>query len=113
MRSSGTGWGAELLVAFISGILLATVLWLGLWFFLARPVQAAAVRAKEAAVREKETTLLSCVAAKDQSNELKDKIQAENKQLDAKLKEVLIGWGRCIKGKNPSPRQEKPNPNSP
>jgi hypothetical protein len=99
MRSSGSGWGAELLIVFISGFLLATVLWLGLWFLLARPVQAAAVR-------EKETALLSCVATKDQSSELKDKVQAENKQLDAKLKEALLGWGRCIRSKNiPQPQE--------
>ena len=113
MRSSGTGWGAELLVVFISGFLLATMLWLGVWFFGARPGQAAAVRAKEAALREKETALLNCVAAKDQCNELKAKIQAENGEINAKLKEALLGWGRCIRSKNVPEAQQKAKPNAP
>ncbi len=113
MKSSGTGWGAELLLVFICGFLAATVLWLGVWFFLARPVQAAAVQAKEAALREKETALLSCVAAKDQFDELKNKIQAENKQLNAKLKEALSGWGRCIHNKDVPEPQEKAKPKTP
>ena len=113
MRSSGTGWGAELLVVFISGFLLATMLWFGVWFFGARPGQAAAVRAKEAALREKESALLNCVAAKNQCDELKDRVQAENQQLDAKLKEALLGWGRCIKSKNAPETQEKAKPDAP
>jgi len=113
MRSSRTGWGVELLVVFIVGFLLSTMLWLGVWFFGARQGQVAAVRAREAAFQEKEAALLNCVAAKDQSNELKDKIQAENKLLDAKLKEAQIGWGRCIRGKNVPEAQDKAKPNTP
>jgi uncharacterized protein HemX len=100
MRSSGTGWGAELFIVFISGFLLATVLWLGLWFFWTKPAQAAILQAKEAALMAKETALLNCVAAKDQCDELRDKLQAENKQIDTKLKEALNGWGNCIRSKS-------------
>ena len=111
--SSGMGWGAELLAVFVSGFLVATVLWLALWFFLVRPAQSAPARTMEAALREKETALLNCVAAKNQCEELKDKVQAENQQLDTKLKEALVGWGRCIKSKNAPGTQEKPKPNTP
>ena len=86
------GWcrmGTELPVMFVFGFLVATILWLGLWFLWARPAEAAALRVKdaalqvrEAAVRDKETVLLNCVAAKDQRDELRDKLQAENQQLD-------------------------------
>ncbi len=55
-----------MLIVFTSGFLVATMFWLGLWLFLARPAQAGAVRTKEAALREKETALLNCVVAKDQ-----------------------------------------------
>src|SRR5882724_6973576 len=108
MRSSGTGWGAELLIVFIPGFLLGTALWLGLWFFWTRPAQAAALQAKEGALKAKETALLNCVAAKDQCDELRDKLQAENKQTDTKLKEALKGWGNCIRSKSAPEAQEKP-----
>jgi hypothetical protein len=111
--SSRMGWSAELLAVFVSGFLLATILWLGLWSFWTRPAQAVALRAKEAALRAKETALLNCVAAKDQCNELRAKIQGENGEINVKLKEALLGWGRCIRGKNVPDAQEKPSPNPP
>jgi hypothetical protein len=110
---SGMGWGAELLAVFVSGFLVATILWLGLWFFRGRTAQSDAARTKEAALQAKETVLVNCVAAKNQCNELKDRVQAENQQLDAKLKEALLGWGRCIKSKNAPEPSGKPKPNAP
>lgn len=111
--SFGMGWGAELLAVFVSGFLVATILCLGLWLFLLRPAQSAAARTNEAALREKETALLNCAALRNQCDELRDKVQAENQQLDAKRKEALVGWGRCIKSKNVPEAQGKPNPNAP
>jgi hypothetical protein len=110
MSKSRTGWTAELLVVFASGCLLATMLWLGLWFFWIRPAEAAASSAKDAALHEKEVALVTCVAAKDQCNQLKNKIQAENKKIDAKLKEALLGWGGCIRSKtHPAEKNAKPS----
>jgi len=91
---------------FIFGFLLATMLWLGLWFYHQRPAQAAALGAKEAA-------LLNCVAAKDQCSELKARIQAENREINAKLKQAVLAWGRCIRSKNAPEAQEKPKPSAP
>ncbi len=102
-----------MLAVFVSGFVLATILWLGLWFFWTGPAQVAALWAKEGALRAKETALLNCVAAKDQCNEFRAKIQAENEENKAKLKEALLGWGRCIRGKNVPDAQEKPSPNPP
>ncbi len=65
MRSSGTGWGAELVIVYISGFLLATMLGLGLWFIWA-PGRAAAFQEKEATWRAKVAALEKCVAAEDQ-----------------------------------------------
>ena len=113
MRRLRTGWGAELLIMFSCGFLLATMLWVGLWFFWTRPAQAATLRAKETALQANEAALLDCVAAKDQCNELKAKSDGENKALDAKLNEALIGWGRCIKSKNTPYAQEEAKPNTP
>ncbi len=111
--SSRTGWAAELLVTFAFGFLLATLLWLGLWFFHTRPAQATALRAKETALRAKETALVNCVALQDHRLALKDTLQAEIKQIDAKLKEALKGWGDCIRSKTAPDGQEKPEPNTP
>jgi len=89
------------------------MLWLGLWFFWTKPAQGAALEVKEAAFQAKESALLNCVAAKNQCDELKDRDQAENQQLDSKLKEALLGWGRCIRGKNAPEAQQKPKGNTP
>ena len=111
-NSSRTGWTAELLVMFVSGFLLASMLWLALWFFQLKAAQAAALRAKESALQTKQTALLNCVTEKNQCRELKERIQAENGEINAKLNEALLGWGRCIRGKN-APVQEKPKGNTP
>ncbi len=108
-----TGWTAELLVMFVSDFLLATMLCLALWFFQLKPAQAAALRAKEGALQAKETAFLNCLAEKNQCSELKDKIQAENGEINAKLKEALVGWARCIRSKNAPNAQEKPKGNNP
>ncbi len=110
--SSGAGWRVEL-GNLCFRLLACDILWLALWLIQLRPARAVAFQEKEAALRAKEAALQNCVAAADQCGRLKDSLQAENKETNAKLKEALIGWGRCIKGKNSSPRQEKPSPNSP
>ncbi len=111
--SSGAGWRAELVATFIFGFSLATILWLALWLIQLRPARAAAFQEKEAALRAKEAALQNCVAAADQCGRLKDSLQAGNKQLDAKLKEALLGWGRCIHNKDVPEPQEKAKPRTP
>ncbi len=101
--SSRPGWAVELLAMFVFGFLLATMLWLGLWFFQTKPAHAAALEANKTALR-------NCVAAKDDCSKLKDKLQAENKETDAKLKEAVKGWGSCIRSKN---AQQTPGGNTP
>jgi len=56
---------------------------------------------------------LNCVAAKDQFDKQKDRIQAQNKQLDTRVKEALLGWSRCFRGKNAPQTQEEVNPDTP
>ena len=112
MSSLRTGWGAELLAVFVCGFLLASMLWLGIWFFWTRPTQAAALGAKETALEAKGAALRDRVAAKEQCGQLLQSLQSESKQLDAKLNEALTGWGRCIKSKA-SPAEENPKPNTP
>jgi hypothetical protein len=111
--SSGMAWGAELVFIFFCGFLLATVLWLGLWFFWRRPAQAAALQANEGVLKAKDSALLKCVAAKDQGDKLKDELQAQNKRIDTKLKEALKRWGGCLRSKTAPDAQENPNPSQP
>ncbi|MBI4461485.1 MAG: hypothetical protein HY653_01120 [Acidobacteria bacterium] len=93
--TSARGWSVELFLMFSFGFALASIIWLGLWFFQIRPAHAATLKARE-------TALVECTTAKDQCNELKDKIQAEKEEIDLKLDEALRGWGRCIRGEGRS-----------
>jgi len=90
--TSAKGWTAELTAMFVSGFLLATLIWLGLWFFHSRPSYAATLEAKEAEWH-------NCVAASTGCRELKDKLQNENDQLSKQLEQARLGWGRCLRGK--------------
>jgi gas vesicle protein len=103
----------ELLAVFFFGFLVGSALWLGLWFLQLRPARGAALRETETILRAKETALRDCTAAQDHCRELKAKLEIQNKQLDAKLKEALIGWGGCIKGKAAPETQAQPKPNAP
>jgi uncharacterized protein HemX len=104
----GPGWTIELIVTFVLGFVLATALWVGVWFFWAKPARATALQKTETALRARETALQECVAAKDQCNELKNRMQAENTEMDAKLKQALAGWGRCLKTKKAEEEKLQP-----
>lgn len=87
---SRSGWAAELLIMFVFGFLLATLLWVGLWWFQAKPAHAAALQAHE-------TELNKCLGAKELCDSQRVKILAENQEVNRKLEEALVGWGRCIR----------------
>jgi hypothetical protein len=97
MRNSGGSWGTELLVVFLGGFLLAGLLAAGGWYLVLQPRHEAALRTKEAALKEKEAALIHCTAAKDQCHELREKLQAENSEINSKLEDALRGWGRCLR----------------
>ncbi len=86
------GWTTELIATFVFGFVLATLLWVGLWFFRVKPDHAAASHAKETALRE-------CAAAKNECDELRDKARAESGNIRQQLEEARLGWGRCLKSK--------------
>ncbi len=86
------GWTTELIATFVFGFVLATLLWLGLWFFKTKPDHAAALHARETASRE-------CVAAKNECDGQRDKARAENENIRQQLEEARLGWGRCLKSK--------------
>lgn len=85
-------WATELTLMFASGFILASLLWLSLWFFNARPSQAMAMT-------EKESAMAACQAEKDRYRGQVEVLQLESKQLETKLREVRLGWGRCLRGK--------------
>lgn len=97
MKDSGGSWGTELLVVFLGGFLLASLIAMGGWYFVLRPGHEAALRVKEAALKEKEVALIHCAAAKDQCHEAREKLQAENGEINTKLQDALRGWGRCLR----------------
>jgi hypothetical protein len=76
---------------FVIGFVLATVLWLGLWFFQTRPAQAAAFEAQK-------SELQSCLIEKADCSQQRGELQGQNQEVRKKLDEALAGWGRCIRG---------------
>ncbi len=82
----------------ILGFVLATLLWLGLWFFQAKPAQAAALQAQE-------KELHTCLAEKELCSQRSKKLENENQEISAKLEDALAGWGRCIRSKATAPAE--------
>lgn len=87
---------------FAAGFVVATMLWLGLWFFHAGPAQADVLRGQE-------TELESCLAEKKACGEFVDAIEEEKEEsgrrlaeTNRKLDKALRSWGRCIKKENRS-----------
>jgi uncharacterized membrane protein YccC len=95
----GSGWAGELFVMFLFGFVLASMVWLGLWFIQAKPAHTAALEVKEAALEAKSAALEQCLGANQELNALRDRAQADNEELSAKLEKALAGWGRCIRSK--------------
>ena len=96
--SSGRAWVTELSLVFILGFALATILWLGLWFFQTKPAQAAALQVHE-------SQLHRCLAEKELCRQRSEKLQGENQAISAKLEDALTGWGRCIRAKEAAPAE--------
>ena len=86
------GWTTELIATFVLGFILATLLWVGLWFFKTKPDYATAVHARETALRE-------CVAARKDCDGLRSNAAAENENIRKQLEETKSAWSRCLKSK--------------
>lgn len=93
--SSSSDWARELTMAFAGGFLLASLLWLGLWYFQARPAQADALQEKESAVQELETRLEECLAEKQQAGQAGQRLEMEVAQLDRQIKQAWAASSRC------------------
>jgi hypothetical protein len=91
-------WATELALVFTTGFLLASALWLGAWFLYARPVQAAQQS-------ETESALAICQSARDAMHKELEQVRAASQQAEVKLRDAMLGWGRCIRGKT---EPEKP-----
>jgi hypothetical protein len=83
---------------FILGFVLATMLWLGLWFFHAKPAQAAALQAHE-------SELHTCLAERELCSQRSKKLESENQEMSTKLEDALAGWGRCIRSRPTAPAE--------
>jgi cell division protein FtsB len=92
--SSSKNWTSELAVMFGVGFAAATLLWLGLWFFQARPAQASAFQAQETELQQAQTALAQCQASVQLLTEDKEMLEAEVKQLDQMLKNAWAAAAR-------------------
>jgi len=86
--SSNTDWARELTFAFGGGFLLASFLWVGLWYFQARPTQADALQERESVAQELELRLEKCNAERLQTAETNQRLESEVAQLDRQLKQA-------------------------
>lgn len=92
--SNNSDWIRELSFTFGGGFLLATLLWLGLWYYQTRPAQADALQERESAVQELEQRLERCTAEKQRGDEANQRLEAEVAQLDRQLKQAWAAAGR-------------------
>jgi hypothetical protein len=93
--SNGNEWANELFFIFVAGFLLATLFWLGLYFYQARPAQADALQAQETTLREADARLRQCRAEEDRLGQLNQRLEAEVSELDQKLRQAWLAYGRC------------------
>jgi len=92
--SSAKNWTSELAVAFGVGFGAATVLWVGLWFFQARPAQASAFEAQGSELQQAQTALAACETREKLLAEDKQMLETEVKQLDQMLKNAWASAAR-------------------
>ena len=98
--SSAKNWTSELAVAFGVGFGAATVLWVGLWFFQARPAQASAFEAQGSELQQAQTALAACEANVKLLTEDKEMLETEVKQIDRMLKNAWAASSRAQQAKN-------------
>ena len=92
--SSSKNWTGELAVVFGMGFAAATVLWVGLWFFQARPAQASAFEAQGGELQQAQTSLAACEANVKLLTEDKEMLETEVKQIDRMLKNAWAAASR-------------------
>ncbi|MGH9787694.1 MAG: hypothetical protein ACRD4U_03200, partial [Candidatus Acidiferrales bacterium] len=92
--TSSRNWTRELAVVFGTGFAAASVLWLGLWFFQARPAQAGALEAQGSELEQTQTALRECQASARLLTEDKEMLETEVKQLDTMLKQAWASAAR-------------------
>ena len=95
--SNSNDWTRELTAAFGGGFLLATLLWLGLWYFQTRPAQAGALQERESAVQELELRLERCTAERQRAGEASQRLEGEVAQLHRQIKQAWAAAGRCAR----------------
>lgn len=99
-------WATELGLMFGLGFLLASVLWLSLWFFRAQPSQAAVID-------EKESELSVCQVERQRFREQAEQAQSDRERVSRQLRDAQIGWGRCLREKNAEPGATETAANKP
>jgi septal ring factor EnvC (AmiA/AmiB activator) len=97
--SSSKNWTSELAIVFGAGFLAASLLWLGVWFFQARPAQASALEAQGSELQETQQALAQCQTSVGLLTEDKAMLETEVKQLDTMLKNAWAAASR--KAANP------------
>lgn len=93
---SSRQWSRELLALFLLGFAAATLLWVGLWFFQARPAHADAIQAQETERQQAQTQLQQCTAERDQLRQTSEQQQRRVRELDQQLKGAWAAYARVV-----------------
>lgn len=88
-------WARELILVFVAGFVVATLLWFSLYFYQARPAQADALQAQEAEAQQVSARLQRCSAEQNRLEEERQRLESEVEQLDRQLRQSWSAYGRC------------------
>ena len=91
--TSPSWWTGELVLMLVAGFVLATLLWVGLWFLHLKPDQALVLQEQMAAVER-------CLAEKESWHQEEQRLKAENREISRRLNQARAGWARCIRSKS-------------
>ncbi|HXE74604.1 MAG TPA: hypothetical protein VNN18_03065 [Candidatus Xenobia bacterium] len=92
---SSRQWSRELLVLFLLGFVAATLLWVGVWYFQARPAHADIVRAQETELEQTQSRLQQCTAEREKLGENNQQLERRVRELDQQFKNAWAAYSRA------------------
>ncbi len=91
---SSRQWNRELLVMFTVGFVAATLLWVGVWYFQARPAHADMLQAQETERQQAQSQLQQCTVERDQLRQTNTRLDRRVHDLDQQLKNAWAAYSR-------------------
>ena len=92
---SSRQWSRELVVMFTVGFVAATLLWVALWYFQARPAHADILQAQETELQQTQTQLQQCKTEREKLGQTREQLERRVHELDQQLKSARAAHSRC------------------